>query len=120
MGRRFLVLGLALVLALAAFPLASQTTRAASPPFQELASEVYFSQTGHHVSGAFLRFWWFRGGLDTFGFPLTEQLTENGLTVQYFERARFEYHPENPDNFKVLLGLVGREVTRGRTDRAFT
>ncbi|MBX6341072.1 MAG: L,D-transpeptidase, partial [Thermomicrobiaceae bacterium] len=50
----------------------------------------------------------------------TEQFTENGLTVQYFERARFEYHPENPDNFKVLLGLVGREVTRGRTDRAFT
>ena len=30
--------------------------------------------------------------------------------TQYFERARFEYHPENGDpKFQVLLGLLGRE-----------
>src|SRR5262249_42201911 len=27
--------------------------------------------------------------------------------VQYFERYRLEYHPENPDPYKVELGLLG-------------
>jgi hypothetical protein len=88
-------------------------------PFQELADEVYFEQTGHHVSDAFLDYWWYRGGLDMFGFPLTEATEINGILTQYFERAHFEYHPNNPDNFKVLLGLLGNEVTQGRKDPAF-
>jgi hypothetical protein len=29
--------------------------------------------------------------------------------VQYFERARFEYHPENPAPHDILLGQLGRE-----------
>jgi len=29
-----------------------------------------------------------------FGFPRTEELHEDGRTVQYFQRARFEYRPE--------------------------
>jgi len=32
-------------------------------------------------------------------------------TVQYFERARLEYHPENAGTpYVVLLGLMGTEV----------
>lgn len=30
--------------------------------------------------------------------------------VQWFERARFELHPENPAPYQVLLGLLGNEV----------
>jgi hypothetical protein len=30
--------------------------------------------------------------------------------VQWFERARFEWHPLNPDEFTVLLGLLAVEV----------
>jgi hypothetical protein len=53
--------------------------------------------------------------LALFGLPLTEaRMATNaaGDTVltQWFERARFEWHPGNPDAFKVLLGLLGREV----------
>lgn len=117
--RRLVLLALALVIALGALPLRAEPAAAASYPLQQLASEVYFSQTGHHVRGDFLRYWWTRGGLDIFGFPLTEELTINGRTVQYFERARFEHHPENPDKFKVLLTLAGNEVVRGRTEAAF-
>ena len=38
---------------------------------------------------------------------------ENGYSVQYFERNRFEYHPEfagTPN--EVLLGLLGSEVAQ--------
>lgn len=50
-----------------------------------------------------------------FGLPLTEARQETnaaGDTVltQWFERARFEWHPAKPDEFKVLLGLLGQEL----------
>jgi len=34
--------------------------------------------------------------------------------VQYFERARFEYHPENPNPYMILLGQFGRRILAGR------
>jgi len=66
-----------------------------------------FPQSGHTVSGAFLRFFETRGGLDIFGYPLTEAFVENGLTVQYFQRAKMEWHPNNPPNYRVQLALLG-------------
>ncbi len=40
------------------------------------------------------------------------ETNSSGDTVltQWFERARFEYHPNNPAAFRVLLGLLGNEV----------
>ncbi|NTU82073.1 MAG: hypothetical protein HGA45_22290 [Chloroflexales bacterium] len=56
--------------------------------------------------------------LALFGLPLTTANPEpaaNGELVitQWFERARFEWHPENPERSRVLLGLLGREVRGG-------
>ncbi len=72
------------------------------------------------MSGEFLKHWQARGGLASFGYPLSEELREvnqadgKTYTVQYFERARLEYHPENQGTeFVVLLGLMGREVLTG-------
>lgn len=67
----------------------------------------YFSETGHTVSGDFLAFFDTRGGLEVFGYPITDQFEENGRLVQYFQRVRVEWHPENPDPYKVQLGLLG-------------
>ena len=49
-----------------------------------------------------------------FGYPITEEIAEGELTVQYFERARFEHHPENQPPYDVLLGLLGREALNAR------
>ncbi len=78
--------------------------------------------TGHTLRGTFLRYWQASGGLAVFGFPLTEEFTEinaadgKPYTVQYFERNRFEYHPENAGGrYEVLLGLLGAEtLAKGR------
>ncbi len=56
-----------------------------------------------------------RESLALFGLPLTEPAVETnaaGDTVitQWFERARFEYHPEKPRAYRVLLGLLGNET----------
>jgi hypothetical protein len=70
----------------------------------------YFPQTDHSVSGRLLEYWQQNGGLDVFGYPLTDELTEAGRTVQYFERARFEYAPENIPPYDVLLGRLGANI----------
>ena len=67
------------------------------------------------MRGRFFDYWQAHGGLAQQGLPLSDEFDEvnptDGKTyrVQYFERARFEYHPENQAPYDVLLGLLGRE-----------
>lgn len=77
---------------------------------ETVADGQWFSETGHYIGGGFWVFWRERGGLPIFGYPLTDELREDGRTVQYFERAVFEWHPENDDPWKVLLRRVGAEA----------
>jgi hypothetical protein len=69
----------------------------------------YFPETQHSIGGAFREFWETRGGLAVFGYPTTDEMQESGLTVQYFQRARFEWHGENRPPYRVQLGLLGDE-----------
>jgi len=75
---------------------------------EQSANCEYFPTTGHRVCGHFLTFWRsnglrlgdtgtsFRESLALFGYPISEEFRdpETGLIVQYFERARLEYRPE--------------------------
>lgn len=65
-----------------------------SPPFVSTADNIYVKETGHSLGQLFLSYWQKNGGLDLFGYPLSETILEDGRTVQWFERARFEYFPE--------------------------
>jgi hypothetical protein len=78
----------------------------AAPALAQTPSR-YFSETGHSVSGVFLTFFDTRGGLEIFGYPITDQFEENGRLVQYFQQVRMEWHPENPEPYTVQLGLLG-------------
>ena len=77
-----------------------------------------FPETGHGIGGGFRWFWEHNGGLPIFGYPLTDELVEDGRTVQYFERAVFEYWPENPPEWHVLLRRLGAEALARREDDA--
>jgi hypothetical protein len=73
----------------------------------------YFDETGHYVCDKFLEFFEARGGVEIFGYPLTEAFddsTHNGLRVQYFQRARMEWHPHNSESYQVQLGLLADEL----------
>src|SRR5690606_18637654 len=71
---------------------------------------IHFPETGQSLCGGFLAYWQALGGLALFGFPLTSEFVENGVATQYFERARFEWHPGVwPDPFDALLGRIGIE-----------
>ncbi|WP_299645266.1 hypothetical protein [uncultured Chloroflexus sp.] len=92
---------------------------------------LWFPETGHNVCdqepGNGFRTYWQNNGLRIpglsryaqslalFGYPLTAPQMErnaNGdlVLTQWFERARFEWHPQNPARSRVLLGLLGREL----------
>jgi len=82
-------------------------------PSDVSATKLYFPETKHTVSGIILTYWQKYGGLSQFGYPLSEPFNEVSATdgktyqVQYFERNRFEVHPENKDPYAVELGLLG-------------
>ena len=76
------------------------------------ADRIYFHQTAHNMGGSFGSFWFAHNGQRLFGYPLSEELQERSAddgqmyTVQYFERARMEWHPERG---QVLLGRLGTQ-----------
>ena len=85
----------------------------ADPPASPDTSQTWFPQTGHNVPSDFYTYWSSNGGLAQFGLPLSEafqQRLEDNKTyrVQYFERARFEYHPEQQAPYMIQLGQFGR------------
>jgi hypothetical protein len=74
-------------------PLTVQPPRP-TPTAPNYIPPIYFPETGHYIYNLFQSYWKQFGGLEIFGYPLTEQRLEGDYWVQYFERARFEYHPE--------------------------
>lgn len=91
-------------------------------PFKSTADRAYFPQTGHSVKEAFLRYWQGQGGLAAFGYPISEELPEISpadgkvYTVQYFERARMEWHPSDGGTTdEVQLGLIGKQALEMRS-----
>jgi uncharacterized protein YkwD len=100
-------------------------------PKGDPAAPHYFAETGHAIDPRFWSFWSGHGlefdgqpgasereSLALFGLPLSEPGPEVSPTdghtyvTQWFERARFEWHPENAGTpYEVLLGLLGAELT---------
>ncbi|MDQ6695496.1 MAG: hypothetical protein M3014_13950 [Chloroflexota bacterium] len=84
-----------------------------APPVLPGKGSQPFRQTGQEVSGLFLDYWQRNGGLAQQGYPISGVMREASdvdgkiYTVQYFERGVFEYHPENPAPFNVLLSQLG-------------
>ena len=85
-------------------------------PAQPLpGASTCFAETGHCLRGVFLQYWESRGGLPQFGFPISPELIEEGRTVQYTERARFEWHTENQGTeYEVLAGRLGADMAGSR------
>lgn len=88
-------------------------------PFTDRPGARYFPQTGHGVITPFLNSWETLGGIETLGYPISEQVQEvlpNGLiyTVQYFERGRLEHYPERSGQAtEIQLGALGSALYRG-------
>ncbi|MDP9375813.1 MAG: SpoIID/LytB domain-containing protein, partial [Chloroflexota bacterium] len=84
-------------------------------------------ETGHRLCWGFRTYWRghgldfgepgfsYRESLALFGYPISEEFRmvgEDGreYTMQYFERARFEWHPQNQPPYDILLGRLGADL----------
>jgi hypothetical protein len=100
-------------------------------PTADPASPHFFSETSHAIAPEFWAYWashglefgdpgvTFRESLALFGYPISEPMLEtnsDGDTVitQYFERAVFEFHPQNTAPYDVLLRRLGAEMLNER------
>ena len=80
----------------------------------------YFPETQHIVHGVFLEYFENNGGLEAFGYPISELFRDfnddgsgRAYTMQWFQRARMEHHPEVGPRI-ILLGLLGLEELDNR------
>ena len=99
---RWLALLLSLVLVLPARP--------AGLALAQADGQVFFPETGHWVRDEFLETYRrVESPLLVYGYPITEAFPERqtGLTVQYFQKARFELHPEAIPELRVQLSPLG-------------
>jgi uncharacterized protein YkwD len=85
-------------------------------PFTSTNERWYFAETRHSLGQPMLVAWQQRGGLNRFGFPISEPLIEQGRQVQYFERARLEVTAEG----HVETAALGREVWQSQLTLATT
>lgn len=66
-----------------------------------------FANTSYQVCYTFLDFYDQHGGAAQFGLPVSNMELHNSVTVQYFERARFEWRPGLDGSSTVALTDVG-------------
>lgn len=68
----------------------------------------FFEETGFQVCYTFLDFFLSNGGAAQFGYPISNFEIHEGRIMQYFQRARMEWHPELASGQRVVLSDLGR------------
>jgi len=84
-----------------------------APGQHVISGSINYPQTGHSLGGVFKDYWDSHGGLAQQGFPISDEFLEQSdldhkwYTVQYFERAVFEWHEDKLYPDSVLLSQLG-------------
>jgi hypothetical protein len=81
-----------------------------SATYAQESGSRHFPETGHTVQGDFLIAYEKAGDpIKIYGYPITPAYyhPSTGRLIQYFQRAHFELHPENPPELKVHRTLLG-------------
>ena len=100
------------------------TNGLSSGPLFQASDGVFIAETGHWIKGEFFDFW--QQAKDptlVFGYPITDVIPHpimQNVTVQYFQRARFDLDATKPTGQRISLAPLGErlynETERG--DRA--
>lgn len=64
-----------------------------SEALTDVNNSLYFPLTGYHVEGNFLDYFKKRGGLRSFGFPISRRFILLGSEVQFFQRQVMQVRP---------------------------
>ncbi|HUS17134.1 MAG TPA: VanW family protein [Chloroflexia bacterium] len=67
------------------------------------------SGASHSINGGFREVYEALGGVEAFGAPLSDEVPENALTVQYFTAAKMSWALDRPAGQMVQVEALGRE-----------
>src|SRR5574337_499134 len=74
----------------------------ATPPADDATSRLV------DVSPYFRAFYDGYGGARILGAPISGEVDDSGVIVQYFQNAKLEYHPQLPQGNQVLMASLGK------------
>jgi O-antigen ligase len=80
------------------------------PPAEAIRESacVFEDQTEQNVCGAFAFFWLSHGGVEVIGLPISAEMTEGDIRVQYFQNMRLEMPTDAPaDTDTVRFSQLG-------------
>lgn len=79
----------------------------------------YFPEIDFSVCYSFLDFFRKNGGVGQFGYPISGFEVHEGWIVQYFQRARFEWHPERFPGDRVILTNLGNQYFEFQDEKPY-
>jgi hypothetical protein len=77
----------------------------------QIEDDGYVKETGHYLNGEFREYYLSTdNALLLYGYPITDAFwkPEEGKYIQYFQKARFELHPEESAGKRVQLTPLGK------------
>ncbi len=84
-----------------------------SQPFRDSSQAIYVPDTRQSLRLGFLGFWRDRGGADLFGYPISEEIVDDGITAQWFQRAKLTYVADRSPAIQIAdLGRTWQRQTQ--------
>lgn len=76
-------------------------------PFRNSSQVIYVPNTRQSLRLGFLSFWRDRGGADLFGYPISEEVVDDGITAQWFQRGKLTYDADRTPEIQIAdLGRI--------------
>ena len=84
-----------------------------SQPFRDSSQAIYVPDTRQSLRLGFLGFWRERGGAHLFGYPISEEVDDDGITAQWFQRAKLTYGADRTPAIQIAdLGRTWQRQTQ--------
>ena len=82
-------------------------------PFGDSSDVIYVPDTRQSLRLGFLSFWRDNGGADLFGYPISEEVMDGGVTAQWFQRGKLTYDSERTPSIQIAdLGRTWQSQTQ--------
>ncbi|MCY3913318.1 MAG: hypothetical protein OXG43_08730 [Chloroflexi bacterium] len=88
-------------------------------PLRDSSQIIYVPETRQSLRLGFLSFWRDRGGVDLFGYPVSEEVVDDGITAQWFQRGKLTYAADRTP--EIQIADLGRTwLSQAQDDLAAT
>ena len=70
-------------------------------PFRDSSQAIYVPDTRQTLQLGFLSYWRDRGGANLLGYPISEEVVDDGITAQWFQRGKLTYDADRTPQIQI-------------------